>query len=100
MQPPGSAFWLEWPLPTVTSTTASGRCSCAPAQINPTVPRLLSGVLLRALEKEPADRYPDAASFRLALLEAIASARQGAPRSARLSDWVRARLRRGGEQPG
>ncbi|WES63627.1 Stk1 family PASTA domain-containing Ser/Thr kinase [Microbacter sp. GSS18] len=39
----------------------------APSEINPTVPRTLDAVALRALAKDPFQRYQDAAAFRSAL---------------------------------
>lgn len=39
----------------------------APSEINPTVPRALDAVALRALAKDPFQRYQDAAAFRSAL---------------------------------
>lgn len=45
------------------------------------VPRSLQGVLLRALEREPDDRYPGAADMRRALLEAHAVPSDAARRS-------------------
>jgi serine/threonine-protein kinase len=41
-----------------------------PRQIRPGVPRSLEAITLRAMEREPGDRYPDAASVRAALLAA------------------------------
>lgn len=41
-----------------------------PRRIVGTIPAELESVVLRALAKEPADRYPDAASFAAALLDA------------------------------
>jgi serine/threonine-protein kinase len=40
-----------------------------PSSVNPAVPSALDAVVLRALEKDPADRYPDADQF-IAALEA------------------------------
>ena len=39
----------------------------APSEINETVPRAIDAVVLRALAKDPFQRYPDAATFREAL---------------------------------
>ncbi len=39
----------------------------APSQVEPSVPASLDAVVLRALAKNPEDRYPDAAAFRMAL---------------------------------
>jgi eukaryotic-like serine/threonine-protein kinase len=41
-----------------------------PSQLNPAVPPALDAVVLRALEKEPADRFADADAFAAALLDA------------------------------
>jgi beta-lactam-binding protein with PASTA domain len=41
-----------------------------PSQVNPAVPPALDAVVLRALEKEPADRFADADAFAAALLDA------------------------------
>jgi serine/threonine-protein kinase len=38
-----------------------------PSQVEPAVPQALDDVVLRALAKEPNDRYPDAGAFRMAL---------------------------------
>ncbi len=40
-----------------------------PSQVDPTLPVDLDPIVLKALEKNPDDRYPDAAAFRLALEE-------------------------------
>ena len=41
----------------------------APSQVDPTLPVDLDPIVLKALEKNPDHRYPDAAAFRLALEE-------------------------------
>lgn len=41
-----------------------------PSEHNPDAPRALDAIVLRALAKDPYQRYPDAASFRAALAEA------------------------------
>ncbi len=41
----------------------------APSAVRPGLPSVLDRVVLRALAKDPADRYPDAAAMRTALLE-------------------------------
>lgn len=42
-----------------------------PSEINETIPRALDAVVLRALAKDPFQRYQDAASFRAALIHAL-----------------------------
>lgn len=42
----------------------------APTEVNEEVPRALDAIVLRALAKDPYQRFPDAASFRAALKEA------------------------------
>ena len=42
----------------------------AGAEVNEELPRALDAIVLRALAKDPYQRYPDAASFRAALKEA------------------------------
>jgi serine/threonine-protein kinase len=39
----------------------------APSSVEPSVPAGLDPIVLKALAKDPADRYPDAAAFRMAL---------------------------------
>ena len=40
-----------------------------PRQIRPTVPRALDDVIMRAIARDPSQRYPSAAEFRAALLQ-------------------------------
>ena len=43
------------------------RAPTPPAEVNPAIPGALSAMIMKALEKEPADRYQSAYEFRLAL---------------------------------
>ncbi len=61
-----------------------------PLEVAPELPRRLGDALLRALAKDPAERYSDAAAFRAALVEAKPDARA----SRGFTGWVRERLRR------
>ncbi|MCK8498664.1 protein kinase domain-containing protein [Myxococcus fulvus] len=59
----------------------------APNELNPRVPRALSDVLLRALSQGPGERFPDAVSFREALLDSqgIGRVRPAPPQRTRTS---------------
>ena len=70
-----------------------------PSQLNPAVPPALEAVVLRALEKDPARRFPDADAF-IAALEAARSAPARVAREVRLEPtpgepWEPTRRRRG-----
>jgi len=47
-----------------------------PSQVNPAVPRVVEDIIMRLLEKDPKERYPDATTVKSALLRAYVQTQQ------------------------
>ncbi|EPX57709.1 protein kinase [Cystobacter fuscus DSM 2262] len=69
----------------------------APVEVNPRVPRALSDVIVRLLEKEPQARYPSGAAVHEALVAAVSGEPEGW--DVPLFDWEEAPPAQEGDKP-